>query len=80
MGDSNGFKGENKKDVSDMPALFADNPARRNDISRKAPDAKKGVKKANESDVSLTIGSSDGRTVLTLMYRSRRAMSRLRRR
>ena len=52
LGDPNGFKGDSKKDVSGMSDLFADNPARRNSVSRKAPEAKKGVKKANESDVS----------------------------
>lgn len=52
LGDSNGFKGDSKKDVSGMSDLFADNPARRNSVSRKAPEANKGVKKANESDVS----------------------------
>lgn len=51
LGDSNGFKDDSQKDVAGMSALFPDNPARRSSVSRKAPGAQKGVKKANESDV-----------------------------
>lgn len=51
IGDKQGFSAT-KKDVSGMEALFPDNPARRN-ASKKGGESKSGVKKANESDVSL---------------------------
>jgi hypothetical protein len=51
IGDKEGFSAT-KKDVSGMEALFPDNPARRN-ASKKGGESKSGVKKANESDVSL---------------------------
>jgi len=53
IGDKEGFSAT-KKDVSGMEALFPDNPARRN-ASKKGGESKSGVKKANESDVSLSI-------------------------
>lgn len=52
LGDKNGFKGDQKKDVSSLPALFPDNPARRVSVSKRGGDNKRGPKKANESDVS----------------------------
>lgn len=51
LGDKNGFRGDKKKDVSSLPALFPDNPARRVSVSRRGGDTKRGPKKANESDI-----------------------------
>jgi hypothetical protein len=54
IGDPNGFKAsEAKKDVSNMEALFPDNPARRVTNKSAGEGGRKGVKKANESDVGL---------------------------
>jgi hypothetical protein len=60
IGDKKGFSAT-KKDVSGMPALFPDNPARR--VSNKREEGgRTGVKKANESDVSpVSVYLADGR-------------------
>jgi hypothetical protein len=66
IGDSSGFK-PTKKDLSSNDKLFPDNPARRiSTTGHKPTGVTKGVKKANESDVSdLNVESVLG--VLVLM-------------
>jgi len=71
IGDKNGFQTSgNKKDVSGMEALFPDNPARR--VANKS-NGGKGVKKANESDVSL---GPPGTRIWADCGRSRKVMLR----
>lgn len=68
-GGSNGFKAE-QKDVKGGEALFPDNPARRVNTNKKSDS--KGVKKANESDVSGGLAHHPS----ALTHRSRRATPR----